>query len=102
VSTTRPLELIHIDLFGPVSTTSLNGKKYGLVIVDDFSRWTWVKFLRLKYDAYDVFSIFCTQIQSEKDLNRAGPEPVQAGPQHWASKFWGPQFFFKSNIHSIG
>jgi hypothetical protein len=40
VSTSRPLELLHIDLFGPVSTASINGKKYGLVMVDDFSRWT--------------------------------------------------------------
>ncbi|WJX12733.1 hypothetical protein P8452_03195 [Trifolium repens] len=63
----RPLELLHIDLFGPVSTASINGKKYGLVIVDDYSRWTWVKFLRNKDDTYEVFSIFCTQIQNEKD-----------------------------------
>jgi hypothetical protein len=51
VSTSRPLELLHIDLFGPVSTASINGKKYGLVIVDDYSRLTWVKFLRVKDDA---------------------------------------------------
>ncbi|KAK2398040.1 putative mitochondrial protein [Trifolium repens] len=68
VSTSRPLELLHIDLFGPVSTASINGKKYGLVIVDDYSRWTWVKFLRVKDDAYDVFTIFCTQVQNEKSL----------------------------------
>ncbi|KAK2382406.1 putative mitochondrial protein [Trifolium repens] len=68
VSTSRPLELLHIDLFGPVNTASINGKKYGLVIVDDYSRWTWVKFLRVKDDAYDVFTIFCTQVQSEKSL----------------------------------
>jgi len=68
VSTSRPLELLHIDLFGPVSTASLYGSKYGLVIVDDYSRWTWVKFLRSKDNAYDVFSNFCTQIQSEKEM----------------------------------
>ncbi|WJX24545.1 hypothetical protein P8452_13640 [Trifolium repens] len=68
VSTSRPLKLLHIDLFGPVSTASINGKKYGLVIVDDYSRWTWVKFLRVKDDAYDAFTIFCTQVQSEKSL----------------------------------
>ncbi|WJX34371.1 hypothetical protein P8452_22493 [Trifolium repens] len=67
VSSTRPLELLHIDLFGPVNTASINGKKYGLIIVDDYSRWTWVKFLRTKDDTYEVFSIFCTQIQNEKD-----------------------------------
>jgi len=48
VSTSRPWELLHIDLFGPVSTASLYGSKYGLVIVDDYSRWSWVKFLNLK------------------------------------------------------
>ncbi|KEH29282.1 hypothetical protein MTR_4g033045 [Medicago truncatula] len=35
VSTSRPLELLHIDLFGPVSIASINGKMYGLVVVDD-------------------------------------------------------------------
>jgi len=68
VSTSRPLELLHIDLFGPVNIASLYGSKYGLVIVDDYSRWTWVKFLRSKDKAYDVFNNFCTQIQSEKEM----------------------------------
>jgi transposase InsO family protein len=67
VSTSRPLELLHIDLFGPVSTASLHGSKYGLVIVDDYNRWTWVKFIKSKDVACDVFSSFCTQIQSEKE-----------------------------------
>jgi len=39
VSTSRPSELLHIDLFGPVNTASLYGSKYGLVIVDDYNRW---------------------------------------------------------------
>jgi len=69
VSTSIPLELLHIDLFGPVNTASSYGSKYGLVIVDDYNRWTWVKFLRSKVNAYDVFSNFCTQIQSEKEMN---------------------------------
>jgi len=38
VSTSRPLELLHIDLFGPVNTASLYGSKYGLIIVDDYNR----------------------------------------------------------------
>ena len=37
-STSRPLELLHIDLFGPVTIESLYGSKYGLVIVDDYNR----------------------------------------------------------------
>jgi hypothetical protein len=41
----RPLELLHMDLFGPVAYLSIRGSKYGLVIVDAFSRFTWVFFL---------------------------------------------------------
>ena len=61
------MELLHIDLFGPVKTASINGKKYGLVIVDDYSRWTWVKFLKHKDESHSVFSTFCSQVQTEKD-----------------------------------
>ena len=39
-----------------------------MVIVDDYSRWSWVKFLKSKDGSYDVFSKFCIQIQSEKEL----------------------------------
>ena len=40
----QPLELIQIDLFGPVGYLSIGGNKYGLVIVDDYSCFTWVFF----------------------------------------------------------
>jgi len=62
------VELLHIDLFGPVSTASLYESKYGLVIVDDYSRWSWIRFLKSKDDSYDVFSKFYIQVQSEKEL----------------------------------
>ena len=39
-----------------------------MVIVDDYNRWSWVKFHKSKDDSYDVFSKFCIQIQSEKEL----------------------------------
>ena len=39
-----------------------------MVIVDDYSRWSWVKFLKSKDDSYDVIRNFCIQIQSEKEL----------------------------------
>ena len=55
VSTTRPLELLHMDLFGPTRTTSLGGKRYGLVIVDDYSRFTWVMFLAHRDETFALF-----------------------------------------------
>ena len=44
VSTTKPLELLHMDLFGPTRIISLGGRRYGLVIVNDYSRISWVVF----------------------------------------------------------
>ena len=51
VSTTRPLELLHMDLFGPSRTKSLGGNYYGLVIVDDYSRFTRTLFITTKDNA---------------------------------------------------
>ncbi|KAI3668178.1 hypothetical protein L6452_43255 [Arctium lappa] len=45
-SVTSPLQLLHMDLFGPVNIQSIAGKKYTLVIVDEYSLYTWVIFLR--------------------------------------------------------
>ncbi|GJY26843.1 retrovirus-related pol polyprotein from transposon TNT 1-94 [Tanacetum coccineum] len=42
------LHTLHMDLCGPMRVQSINGKKYILAIVDDYSRFTWVKFLRSK------------------------------------------------------
>ena len=55
ISTSRPLELLHVDLFGPPSWDSLGGKKYGLTIVDDYSRYTWVFFLKSKDETKFTF-----------------------------------------------
>ena len=45
MTTRRPLELFHMDLFGPNSYKSLGGNSFALVVVDDFSRFTLVFFL---------------------------------------------------------
>jgi len=58
VSTTRPLELLHMDLFGPSRTMSLGGNYYGLVIVDDYSRFTWTFFIATKDETYHVLKNF--------------------------------------------
>jgi hypothetical protein len=45
IITTRSLEMLHMDFFGPIAYISIGGNKYGLIIVDDYSRFTWVFFL---------------------------------------------------------
>ncbi|GJW39214.1 retrovirus-related pol polyprotein from transposon TNT 1-94 [Tanacetum coccineum] len=57
------LYLLHMDLCGPMRIESVNGKKYILVIVDDYSRFTWVKFLRSKDEAPDFIVKFLKMIQ---------------------------------------
>ncbi|GJW72427.1 retrovirus-related pol polyprotein from transposon TNT 1-94 [Tanacetum coccineum] len=49
-STESKLELIHMDLCGPMRVASINGKKYILVIVDDYSWYTWAQILKIKTD----------------------------------------------------
>nr|GEV41814.1 retrovirus-related Pol polyprotein from transposon TNT 1-94 [Tanacetum cinerariifolium] len=57
------LYLLHMDLYGLMRLESVNGKKYILVIVDDYSRFTWVKFLRSKDEALDFIIKFLKMIQ---------------------------------------
>ncbi|GJX15043.1 retrovirus-related pol polyprotein from transposon TNT 1-94 [Tanacetum coccineum] len=57
------LYLLYMDLYGPMRVASVNGKKYILVIVDDYSRFTWVKCLRSKDEAPDFIIKFLKMIQ---------------------------------------
>ncbi|GJX96405.1 retrovirus-related pol polyprotein from transposon TNT 1-94 [Tanacetum coccineum] len=57
------LYLLHMDLCGPIRVVSVNGKKYIPVIVDDYSRFTWVKCLRSKDESPDFIIKFLKMIQ---------------------------------------
>ncbi|GKD17428.1 retrovirus-related pol polyprotein from transposon TNT 1-94 [Tanacetum coccineum] len=62
-SSKRRLQLLHMDLYGPMQVESINGKKYVLVIVDDYSRYTWTNFLRSKDETPAVLIDFLTLVQ---------------------------------------
>jgi transposase InsO family protein len=68
MTTTRPLELLHMDLFGSISYLSIGGSKYVLVILDDFSRFTWVFFLQDKYETQGTLKRFLRRAQNEFEL----------------------------------
>ncbi|XP_070002846.1 uncharacterized protein [Nicotiana sylvestris] len=63
VSTSKPLELLHMDLCGPMRVQSSGGKRYIFVIVDDYSRFTRTLFLRTKDETVEVFVAFLKKIQ---------------------------------------
>lgn len=61
-----PLDLLHIELMGPMRTKSKYGKKYVLVVVDDFSMHAFISFLREKYETIEHLKVLCTRLQVEK------------------------------------
>ncbi|GJS08717.1 retrovirus-related pol polyprotein from transposon TNT 1-94 [Tanacetum coccineum] len=57
------LELLHMDLCGPMRVASINGKRYFLAIVDDYSRFTWVYFLHTKDETPEIIKNFIARVQ---------------------------------------
>nr|GEZ47822.1 hypothetical protein [Tanacetum cinerariifolium] len=64
----EPLYLLHMDLCGPMRVQSINGKRYGLVVVDDYSWYTWVFFLHSKDEASEVIISFIKKTQVNLQL----------------------------------
>ncbi|GKA64554.1 retrovirus-related pol polyprotein from transposon TNT 1-94 [Tanacetum coccineum] len=62
-STHSKLELLHMDLCGPMRVATIHGMKYILVIVDDYSRFTWVYFLHTKDETPEIIKKFIPQVQ---------------------------------------
>ncbi|GJZ41774.1 retrovirus-related pol polyprotein from transposon TNT 1-94 [Tanacetum coccineum] len=65
LSSKRRLQILQMDLCGPMRVESFNGKKYVLVIVDDYSRYTWTHFLRSKDETPEVLIDFLKLVQRE-------------------------------------
>nr|GEZ97840.1 integrase, catalytic region, zinc finger, CCHC-type, peptidase aspartic, catalytic [Tanacetum cinerariifolium] len=64
----KPLYLLHMDLCGSMRVESINGKRYVLVIVDDYSRYTWVFFLHSKDEASEEIISFIKKTQVNLQL----------------------------------
>ena len=64
----EPLELIHMDICGPITPISLGGSRYFLLIIDDYSRLTWVAMLQNKSDALEAFKRCKNLAETEKGV----------------------------------
>ncbi|GJR99164.1 putative ribonuclease H-like domain-containing protein [Tanacetum coccineum] len=64
-SISQPLQMLHMDLFGPTFVKSLNKKMYCLVVTDDFSRFSWVFFLASKDETSGILKTFITGIENQ-------------------------------------
>jgi hypothetical protein len=64
-STSKAFELLYMDLFWPTQYTNIGVNKYGFVIVDDYTRYTWAFFLVDKSDVFSTFKSFVKGIHGE-------------------------------------
>ncbi|GJS10628.1 retrovirus-related pol polyprotein from transposon TNT 1-94 [Tanacetum coccineum] len=69
VSTSRLLELLHLDLFGPSSIKGYESNFYNFMIVDDHSNYTWVVFVKSKDDVLEKFKILCKRLENLHDCS---------------------------------
>ncbi|GJU93890.1 putative ribonuclease H-like domain-containing protein [Tanacetum coccineum] len=67
-SISQPLQMLHMDLFGPTFVKSLMKKMYCLVVTDDFSRFSWVFFLATKDETSEILKTFIIGIENLIDL----------------------------------
>jgi hypothetical protein len=67
MTTIRPLEMLHMDLFGPIAYISIDGNNYSLIIFDDYSYFTWVFFLQDKDETQELLKKFLKRAQNEFD-----------------------------------
>ncbi|KAI3776002.1 hypothetical protein L1987_45762 [Smallanthus sonchifolius] len=105
-SIVTPLELLHMDLFGPISIRSIGGKSYCLVVTNDFSRFSWVKFLSSKAETTELvqylilglenlFNLMVRRIRSDNGSefknSKMGLFCLQKGIHHEFSAPYVPQ-----------
>ena len=67
-SSERILELLHMDLFGPVKPPTIGLRKFTLVVVDDYSRYTWVRLMKTKDEVNTILSELILLLQNEKGV----------------------------------
>ena len=66
--TSNPMEIIQVDICGPTRTKRLQGEYYFMLFIDDYTRMTWVTFLKEKSEAFEKFKIFKAKVENETNL----------------------------------
>jgi transposase InsO family protein len=89
ISSVRPFELIHCDIWGPYKIASSSGAKYFLTIVDDYSRFTWVFFIHHKSETQYLLANFFSFVQTQFHVSIANIRVDNGG------EFFSMRDFFK-------
>jgi hypothetical protein len=67
-SSEKPLQIVHMDLYGPSRKEGIGGECYFMLVIYAFSRLTWVSFLREKFDAFEKFKTFKVLVENQKGI----------------------------------
>ena len=96
-SYTKPLELIHTDLWGPTSTPSSHGHRYYIHFIDAYSRFTWIYMIKHKSEAFQVFLHFKSQVELQKG------HKIKVVQSDWGGEYRSFTQYLTSNgiIHRI-
>ena len=65
----KPLELVHSDVWGPASVISINDFRYYLVLIDEYSKFTWVYLLKNKSNVFDIFKYFKAYVENQLNIS---------------------------------
>ncbi|KAJ3686759.1 hypothetical protein LUZ61_015923 [Rhynchospora tenuis] len=68
-SSTKPLQLIHSDVWGPSPIVSSNAFRYYIIFVDDYTKYTWIYFMVHKHEVVNIFSLFKQQVENQFNTN---------------------------------
>lgn len=63
----QSLELVHSDVWGPTTVSSIGGKKYFVTFIDDHSKKAWVYFLKYKSEVFETFKMWKAMVENEHD-----------------------------------
>jgi transposase InsO family protein/DNA-binding transcriptional MerR regulator len=85
-STEKPLQLVHMDLCGPSRQEGTGKENYFMLIIDDYSRLTWVVFLKEKAEAFEKFKIF-KALTENQTCNRLKAVRSDRGGEFMSSDF---------------
>jgi hypothetical protein len=88
ISSIRPFELIHCDIWGPYKIPSLSGAKYFLTIMDDYSRFTWVFFMHHKHETQNLLTNFFSFVKTQFNASIANIRVDNGGEFFSMRKFF--------------
>jgi hypothetical protein len=84
--TTRPLQLVHSDLCGPLPQKSLSGSRYILTFIDDYTHYSWVYFLAAKSETFEMFKHFKNMVERQTTYKLATLQTDRGG-EYLSSEF---------------